>query len=68
MQIQFDRLLNHLGIFLESNRFAIDKRSLFQDKKISGKEIYFPVVERAGKRRLMKVTLKELVVAIKKCN
>lgn len=62
------RLLVHLGISLNSKNFIADRKSIFHDKKVSGKEINLPVVGRAGKARLIKVNLNKLMVAIKKCN
>lgn len=62
------RTLENLGINLDVWRFTVDLGSPIFDKKVSGEKIILPVVEEVGKARLIKVGLKELMAAIRKCN
>ncbi len=66
--IRFCRLLVHLGVNLNPQNFVVDRQSIFHDKKVFGKKIILPVVRKAGKAKLLKVRLDDLMVAIKKCN
>ena len=50
-------VLEHLGIRLEK-KYKPDIRTLLRDKKISGKYIYLPVIEKVGKARLVKMGIK----------
>ena len=65
---RLESLLGRLGIGLKLKRFVVDERYILQDKKLSGKEIDLPIVERAGRVRLIKIRSDRLMAAIKKCN
>ena len=65
---RLSKTLRCLGINLDHHQFVVDRRSILHDKKIVGKEIILPVVERVGKARLVEVRLDKLMAAIKKCN
>lgn len=67
-RIRLIRILEHLGINLNSQKFIVDRRSVLYDKKIFGEEISLPVIIRAGEVKLVKIRLDKLMVAIKKCN
>lgn len=64
--LRFCKLMERLGINLPSKPIKI--RSVMHDKKISGKEIIFPVVSTPGDCELVKIRLDKFMAAVKKCN
>jgi len=52
-------LIARLGITLDTTA-RVDWKSVLRDKKVAGSSIWFPVIEKEGRSRLVKISLKKL--------
>ncbi len=59
-----ESLLNNLGIVLDG-RMKADWKTIIHDKKINGTIIDFPIIEKEGKSKLIKLNLKVLKKLLK---
>ena len=57
-----------LGINFNCHKFKIDRKSILHDKKSFGDKISFPVIDMLGEIKILKISIKELIAALEKCN